>query len=344
MKKILAIAAIIMLIPFYAFGMEMISDEAMNDVTGQAGVSIATDISMNIHFDTMAWGDADGVGADDTDTGDAGWIGINDFDLTNLTIRLRPELAATPDQIQLFTIDVATDATYTDGGTNLTYVHMLLGTQQITFDSMDGVVALGDTTTLDQVMGTFYMGGFILRMNQNSYVDIAARATGSGVTLGFGVKIANIHMDAMSWGDTDGLGAAVVSNGVPSATHPPLQAADVTSAGYIGLADMDIINLNINGKMLIDVATLDAGVVATTPGAALLGVYGSMLNAGYDGSRTAVLLQFQNLNITMGSFDADLRLDSAANLAASGANHTLGSLYASGMNVTVNGWVGIMAH
>lgn len=61
MKKVLAIIAIVMLIPFTAFGMEMMADTAMDNVTGQAGVSIGVDdIDMDMSIDHIVYGDADG--------------------------------------------------------------------------------------------------------------------------------------------------------------------------------------------------------------------------------------------------------------------------------------------
>jgi len=43
MKKLLVIATILMMIPFTAFSMDAMNDTAMDDVTGQAGVSIGID-------------------------------------------------------------------------------------------------------------------------------------------------------------------------------------------------------------------------------------------------------------------------------------------------------------
>ncbi|BBO73656.1 hypothetical protein DSCW_10730 [Desulfosarcina widdelii] len=62
MKKVLAIIAIVMLVPFTAFGMEMMADTALEDVTGQAGVSISIDnVQMDFQMGYLGWGDSDGI-------------------------------------------------------------------------------------------------------------------------------------------------------------------------------------------------------------------------------------------------------------------------------------------
>jgi hypothetical protein len=353
MKKILAVALTLMLIPFSAFGLEMLEDSTLDNVTGQAGVSIATDVLMDVHFDTIAWGDSDGIDADTTDS--AGWVGITGLDISQLRVKIRDDLAAANfmnapganwTDIQLFTIDVATD---TEG----TYVHMLLGTQQVTFDYMDGEVVLGaDATTLGtagEVLGEFYIGGFELLMAADSYVDIRAHGD-TGVTIDFGVVIDSITMDALSWGDADGLGADPIA-GMFYDDDGTLD--EFTTAGYVGLSNAAITSLAASGSLLIDVASMDEGAINTAhtfdpgtgltiPESYLLYVYVQMLGANYDGSSTAVLLQFDNLVASMGTFTADVVL--AADNALTTDASTLGSLYAAGMNVTLNGWVGIFAH
>jgi len=380
MKKILAVALTLMLIPFSAFGLEMLEDSTLDNVTGQAGVSIATDVIMDVHFDTVAWGDSDGVdvpylnakydasldadgdGVDDNNNSQylgtgttAGWVGITDLDITNLRIKIRDDLAGAGfvteaaggdydwTAIQLFTIDVATDS---DG----TYVHMLLGTQQVTFDTMDGVVELGADTGLGDVLGEFYIGGFELLMAADSYVDIRAHG-GSGVTIDFGVLIDSITMDAMSWGDADGLGTDPIDG---MFYNVDTVADEFTAAGYVGLSNAAITGLAASGSLLIDVASMNESAIlgATTfvdptsgltlPESYLLYVYVSMLNDAYDGSSTAVLLQFSDLTASMATFTADVVL--AADNGLTTAASTLGSVYAAGMDVTMNGWVGIFAH
>ena len=73
MRKVLAIAVAVMLLPFTAFGLEMLADDVLSDVTGQAGVSIAVDdIKLFQHIESLRYTDDDGVGG----SSGAGSIGI----------------------------------------------------------------------------------------------------------------------------------------------------------------------------------------------------------------------------------------------------------------------------
>jgi hypothetical protein len=54
---------LMVLIPLSLSAMTPMSDEDLSDVSGQTGVSIWVDLTMNIHIDTLAWGDSDGLGA-----------------------------------------------------------------------------------------------------------------------------------------------------------------------------------------------------------------------------------------------------------------------------------------
>ncbi len=75
MKKLIAIVAMMLLTPFSAFALTAMPDSQMNNITGQAGVSIAAEVDLGLHVGTIAWGDADGVGAFTT----GGWAGISDL-------------------------------------------------------------------------------------------------------------------------------------------------------------------------------------------------------------------------------------------------------------------------
>ena len=62
MKKLALILAL-MLIPCSAFGLEMLNDNSLEDVTGQSGVSIAfDDIQLFLHVGRFAYLDCDGYG------------------------------------------------------------------------------------------------------------------------------------------------------------------------------------------------------------------------------------------------------------------------------------------
>ncbi|MHC4753170.1 MAG: DUF6160 family protein, partial [Planctomycetota bacterium] len=61
MKKFtMCIVAALMMVPFSAFSMDIISDSELEDVTGQTGVSITYyDILLDLDIMNLAWGDTD---------------------------------------------------------------------------------------------------------------------------------------------------------------------------------------------------------------------------------------------------------------------------------------------
>jgi len=69
--KLLAVTAIICMIPFTAFSMQMISDNEMDNITGQSGITIVFAgntsegaLSIDVSLRGLAWGDTDGIGGD----------------------------------------------------------------------------------------------------------------------------------------------------------------------------------------------------------------------------------------------------------------------------------------
>jgi len=59
MKSVGAVL-VILLLSVSGWAMTPISDSELSDVTGQSGVTIIIDVTMNIQFATIAWGDPDG--------------------------------------------------------------------------------------------------------------------------------------------------------------------------------------------------------------------------------------------------------------------------------------------
>jgi len=60
MKKLLITAIIIMMVPFTAFGLSEISEIDMDDVTGQAGVTVDLDqVDVDISMSTLTYTDTD---------------------------------------------------------------------------------------------------------------------------------------------------------------------------------------------------------------------------------------------------------------------------------------------
>ncbi len=76
MKKITAIVAGLMLIPFTAFGMQTISEQEMDNVTGQSGVAIAIDDVM-VHFSASeTWYQNVALDPDGASTDNAAAVGM----------------------------------------------------------------------------------------------------------------------------------------------------------------------------------------------------------------------------------------------------------------------------
>lgn len=94
MKKLVLVLAMLMVLPAAAFGIQydLMNDGSMDELTGQAGVSIAMDdIQLFINIERLAWIDCDGfdpatapVGADCS--GEGGAVGIQNFQIDVLEI------------------------------------------------------------------------------------------------------------------------------------------------------------------------------------------------------------------------------------------------------------------
>ena len=91
MKKLAFIFALL-LVPCSAFGLEMLPDSALDDLTGQAGVSIAADdIQLFLNVERFAWIDCDGYGTSSAYGGDCdstigGAIYLDNFQMDTINI------------------------------------------------------------------------------------------------------------------------------------------------------------------------------------------------------------------------------------------------------------------
>jgi hypothetical protein len=334
MKKVLAIALAMMLVPFTAFGLEMLEDSTLESVTGQAGVSINLDVHVDATIGTAAWGDADGL-----DGTNGGYVGMLGMTIEDLRVRAREDWALTGNaaligQLEFLTIDVASDATY--GGN--TYVRINPGTFDITMASFDAEVALGDDTTLDERLGLVFMTNMLVRLDAGNYVDIYTNG-GSGVGITMSVNIDTVSFATLGWGDTDGL-VDTVAYGVPGALLPNYVDGAYTAAGYVGLANFDMTELTVAGTVTIDVVTLDvADPVAA--GTWVPGLYATWLIMNPGGvSESYVHLAFSGMSIAIESMSGEVQVGSTAALAEG----TLGNFYIGDVAATVNGWVDIFAH
>ena len=253
MKRVLTFLAI-MLLPLSVMAMTPVSDQTLSDVTGQAGVNINADLTMNINIGTMAWGDADGIRGFEADgllyspwgtMNTGGYVGVTEFNITNLRIKARETDTYNGwnsyTGLKPITIDVATAEKA--GVADVTFVRFGLGSLQISMDAMSFNVALGTDPAagLDQVMGVVSIGDMAIYINPRSYVDIYAHA-GCGVNLEFNIIVDEFQLDYVSWGDTDGLtgGNPGVAGGVG------YWIGATNAAGYVGLD-----NLRIGGPITV---------------------------------------------------------------------------------------------
>jgi hypothetical protein len=149
MKKAIAIAAVLMLVPFTAFGLEMMADTALEDVTGQAGVSISIDnVQLDFQMDYLSWGDGDGL-----DGSGAGFVNITQMRMTNIVIDklgigasdIAPIAFSAGGATQMMVGDPLTpgwtsaaqamDLDPTDGASDLAYLTIDVGEHTIAYDA-----------------------------------------------------------------------------------------------------------------------------------------------------------------------------------------------------------------
>lgn len=175
-----------MLLPLSVMAMTPISDNAMSKVTGQAGVSMTFDVTMDLTFGALGWGDSDGADAllnttinyyTSGDVDNAGWIGIDGMKITNLHIWPRTDytmedgaggdISATPTagadrsgdggwaQLKWLTIDVATlnSSTFAAGQFGTTFAGLGKNVTAVRI----GVPTL--TLTMDDLAGNVVLGG-----------------------------------------------------------------------------------------------------------------------------------------------------------------------------------------
>ncbi len=204
MKKLLTAIALIacFVLPLSAMAMTTIADNDLSTVTGQAGVSIGADVTMNLSSDIIAWGDSDGI----VTAANAGWVGLASLTIDDIHIRLRNDILFAN---QLLTIDVYTLS-------NVTAVRIGLPTFEISMATLDAKVGLwsGSATTPTastfQEMGTIYIGGMDVLMATNNYVDISKNETGSGVKIVLNNTVALAVIYSIPYTSTPYLGVTLM--------------------------------------------------------------------------------------------------------------------------------------
>lgn len=86
MKYGLTILAFLLL-PLSLWAMTPLANNELDQVSGQSGVSIVPNITMDIHFDVLAWGDSDGIGGSTA----GGYVGVTSLSINRLSIGLRSD-------------------------------------------------------------------------------------------------------------------------------------------------------------------------------------------------------------------------------------------------------------
>lgn len=318
---------------------------------GKQGVSIVTNVILKeFSVGVLSWGDADGVDwAFSTDTESvyglhtvdsnlvttdaadpvadaAGFVGLKDLNIDWLQISGRID------------IDVATD---TDPVllTPWTFVQIGLTDLQVNMSGLTTTAALGAAKdNLNQELGELYISSAVITVN--GALQIGARADGTqGVTIDLNQLTVDISQGlTVSWGDLDGIGGT-------------------SAAGYVGLIGLNIADLQLQGKVTIDVATIrdfDPDTATTIQDMMYLGYRENNLSPTIvhiglgSGDATAdtydeVLGVFLGdaLGVSISSLSGGVAFAPVNNLI--GAN-TIGNIYLGGVKVGINGWVDIAAH
>jgi hypothetical protein len=281
MKTLSAMLAVL-LIPLSLWAMTPVADCDLSDITGQAGVNINADVTVNILIDTASWGDSDGVAFINGPTANSwtpgiysgGFVGIDNFNLVNHRLRARAESTDNWNGYSTFmlkpiTIDVATgDKTSVGGSASQTFVRFGLGSLHLSLDSLSFNVgnSSGYTTgavAISDIMGSVNIGEMEMYINPTSYIDIFSHG-GTGVSLQLRVTIDRYTLGYVSWGDADGL------NGSALSTDDVEWIGATNSSGFIGLSN--IVHGSetspafiISGTAAIDVVTTRAGQYAVMP-------------------------------------------------------------------------------
>ena len=85
------LSLVLVAVPLSAAAMKPMSEIDLSLVSGQSGVSFFVDLTMNIHIDTLAWGDSDGLAPGPYNpwnmTAAGGYVGVSDFNITGLSVR-----------------------------------------------------------------------------------------------------------------------------------------------------------------------------------------------------------------------------------------------------------------
>jgi hypothetical protein len=274
MKKILSLI-VFLLIPFSIWAMTPVTDSDLSDITGQAGVNINADLTMDLNIGTLAWGDANGItGVYNpwTTVAQGGYCGMTGFNISNLVIRARTDSTDNYNtystlMLKPITIDVGTGNKTAQGGTaNTTFVRFGLGALKISTDQIQFNCALGQRPSagsdpvLNQIKGIVTIGPLAIYVNPTSYIDIFSHGA-MGISFDVNLTLDRVTIGYLSWGDADGLGTGVSTY----AGQTGKTWMSGTTAGYVGLNNINLGDafhpaVIAKGTVAIDVATTSNGL------------------------------------------------------------------------------------
>jgi len=406
-----------MLLPLSLMAMTPISDKDMSKVTGQAGVSMTFDLTLDLSFGQLGWGDSDGA-AVGTVSGTlagligGGWVGIDNLQISTLHIWPRTDYtmestgtnAADGDwnDLKWLTIDVVDITTTisaekvekafgTSNPGHITAVKIGVPTLTFTMDEMSGNVVLGNRSNsetiggkvngqyngtgiavngpdFDQVMGKFYIGGLNMATGGGEILIAAhGRGTtanaagdpmyGSGVALSFyNVTVSYLLLTEAAWGDYEGMYDASTINATSYNTGNGLNLP-----GWVGLYNLAIKNIVVNGAVGIDVGTY-ATNGTDLPGvwnnfASLVNCFDEAFNAtSSQHGRSFVTIGLDDIVVTMDKLGATAMLSSGSmsgpSFGTQASNQVLGDIYVGGMRMAIgpnqltgtHSWFAIFAH
>jgi hypothetical protein len=359
MKKLLTaiVLFVFVALPMSVMAMTTIADNDLSTVTGQSGVSIGADVTMNITADVIAWGDSDGIGGATT----AGWVGLSALNINTMRIHMRGDngmidpLVAfgmyqlfggagtqaafladisgpTPTLLEqkalmasiLGTQGFLTIDTYTAG--SKTYVRIGIPTFEIDIASLNASVGLwsdnaGKPGTY-QEMGTISMINMVALLGKGNYVDISQNDTASGVLINVANKTTAGNM-------IDKLTIASMSWGdadglmIPGFTKTP---------GYVGLTNFEMDAVKVAATININVCTPTgqgvtgaAGLVAMD--AATFGGFVAALPtllASNDAATKDTIAYILNKAGVIGTTSVDIQLQANINIGKMFATVALG--------------------
>jgi len=304
MKKILAILSLLVFLPFSAYAMQMIHDDAMDEITGQCGITIEMDMDISVAIASLTWFDCDGVGAYNNPT----FFALLGTTVSTLHVETMTNYAG-------IDIDVGSDPSdnyYSSLGTlpaGLPFVRigitdLDMSIAKITTDFSGPVNING--VTVNGVNGYIDIGGIMGMEVPGS----AGSMNSLGIEINLGLGINTVIVGAVSWTDNDGIRVG---------TRGAATTAD-DAQGSVGITGLAITGMSVAGAI-----TVECGTDATNRPT---------------GSQTFLDIGIKNLAVGMNLPSITIALGAGPNTL----NEVMGTLGLGGMTVNINGDVQISAH